>query len=622
MREKAIIGFIILVVFFCGGGFYIIQANDRAIHGLESVISLSEVTHRRANMLSNIKLVQSALLLADSPHAYDITTVVTHGEAIKRSVGECFSCHHSEEVLQGFYRLRNSLDDYLKRLSRVYTIRANQARFSAEITSAYLNGEQLYNEMARFSARSIEKIPGRIEEIQREITRTKHLILFLVISGPVIAMALIFFFLRRFTFSISALTRAVGIIGKGDLAHTISEPLYDEFQDLATAFNRMTVFLKEQREQISAVENRYRMLFESAVDAIFIMEAEGEQAGRIVAANQAAADMHDYTVAELLGRHIQELDTPESAARAPEYLRRLLSGERVEARVDHCRKDGTVFPVEFSAGLLEMEGKKYILAFDREITLRVQTEEALCRSRQLATVGEMAAGLAHEIKNPLAGIKVSMEVLMNELELTPDDREVFLRIVKEINRIETLLRNLLSYARPPRPNFDPLDLNAQIENCLNNAAMVLKSPEYAGENGKRITLERSLTESLPQVKADPAQLQQVFLNLLLNAIEAITGEGRIVVATRPGPGGSVRVEVSDTGKGMTPEVCAGIFQPFYTTKPKGNGLGLAISKRLVELHGGRIEVVSTPGRGTTFIVTLPIKQQQERPEETKEVAEA
>jgi signal transduction histidine kinase len=121
-----------------------------------------------------------------------------------------------------------------------------------------------------------------------------------------------------------------------------------------------------------------------------------------------------------------------------------------------------------------------------------------------------------------------------------------------------------------------------------------------------------MADNLPLIKADPAQLQQVFLNLFLNAIEATPKEGTVSVSTSHGPNNMVQVEVSDTGKGMTPEACAEIFQPFYTTRPKGSGLGLAITKRLVELHEGDIKVVSSPGQGTTFLITFPVEQGKEQ----------
>ncbi|MBW6521030.1 MAG: PAS domain S-box protein [Desulfoarculaceae bacterium] len=612
MRKKAIIGFIILTILFLAGGTYIITANNRAISKLENVIILNEVAHRRLSLLNRISLTQADLLLADSPHATDIDTVIAHGEEVKAAAVSCTSCHHSEAIMEHFTQVRAVMNDYLKKISSVYTIRANRQRLIAELESAVKSGEQLYSEVSKLSILSADKIHLKIAQAREDISKTKNLLLTLVISGPLVALLFIFVFIRLFTTSISVLVRATNTIRKGDLTHTITEPLHDEFQDLATAFNQMTVSLEKQCAQVVAAESRYKTLFESAVDGIFILEAEGEQAGAIIAANQAAADMHGYSRDELTRLKIDDLNTRGIVTRMPEKFQRLMNGEKIESRAEHRRKDGTVFQVEFSAGLLEIEGKKYVLAFDRDISLRVKTEEALLRSRQLATVGQMAAGLAHEIKNPLAGIKVSMEVLVNELHLSPEDKEIFLRILKEIQRIETLLRNLLNYARPPLPTFSLIDLNGQLENCIKNAEMILKSPEHgAGEQRRQITWHKDLAPSLPLIKADGAQLQQIFLNLLLNAIEATPGEGTISVATRLGSNDTVLVEVSDTGKGMTPEACAEIFKPFFTTKPKGSGLGLAITSRLVELHGGSIEVGSVPGQGTTFTINFPVEQGQE-----------
>ena len=609
MKTKAIIGFIVLTLLFFGGGAYITSANKRAIENLENVINLGELAHRRADLMYKIKLAQADLLLADSPHANDIDSVIAHGQEIKEAADSCLSCHHSEEMLQRFHQTKQGIDDYLNKLNRIYTTRSNKEKFHAEIVAAFDRGEALHAEVTELSLRSTQKIPFKIAKAREEIARNQRLLMALVFCLPLLALIAIFLFIKRFTTSISVLTAATDRIKEGELTHTITEPLPDEFQKLAIAFNQMAVSLKNQCNQVLAAESRYRTLFDSAVDAIFVLEAEGEKPGRIVAANQAAADMHGFTVGELLGLTMQDLDTPESAAMLPERLRLMLNGKKIEGRVEHRRKDGTVFPVEFSAGPMDIEGRKHVLAFDRDITLRVQTEDALLRSRQLATVGQMAAGLAHEIKNPLAGIKISMEVLMNELDIAPPDKEIFLRIIKEILRIETLLRDLLNYARPPQPAFSQIDLNAQLENCIKNAEMILKSPEYARENKKRISFNRNMADSLPPINADAAQVQQIFLNLFLNAIEAIPEDGTISVTTRSVQNNTVQVEVSDTGKGMTPETCTGIFQPFYTTKPKGSGLGLAITSRLVELHQGGIEVASVPGQGTTFLITFPVEQE-------------
>lgn len=231
------------------------------------------------------------------------------------------------------------------------------------------------------------------------------------------------------------------------------------------------------------------------------------------------------------------------------------------------------------------------------------------QTERLAVVGELAAGLAHEVKNPLAGIKVSIEVLANELTLEQEDKEVFLRIINEIHRIESLLKSLLSYARPPEPDPVSIDLHQLLDTTIKSASYSLINPANTAKLIKEIEIIKDFSPELPQVVADHGQMQQVFLNLMLNAIDAIPAKGTITVTTRKESNASVQIIIADTGKGMSQENLSKIFNPFFTTKPKGTGLGLAICKRLIELHNGTIHVSSIPGEGTTFYITLPGKQQ-------------
>ena len=354
------------------------------------------------------------------------------------------------------------------------------------------------------------------------------------------------------------------------------------------------------------------MLFEGAGDGIFILEAEGENVGSIISANKAAADMHGYTVEELLKLKITDLDTPEAAVENPERVRRILAGEWIDTEISHRKKGGSVFPVEISAGLLELDDQKLILAFDKDITERKQTEEALQRAERLVVVGEMAAGLAHEIKNPLAGIKVSIEVLTSELQLEPEDAKVFERIVGEINRIETLLKNLLSYAKPPTPQFVQVDVNRIIESAIKTVVYSLKSPAQKTKSRevKDIQFIKDLSDRLPRITADPAQLQQVILNLFLNAVQAIAEAGSVSVKTSADSDGFIRIAVSDTGKGIDEKDLDNMFLPFFTTKPKGTGLGLPICKRLIEQQNGGIDVANNDNGGLTFSICLPVEQRR------------
>lgn len=611
MRRKALFGFILLILFFAAGGLYIARINAKALQNLEKILALNQMEFLREDLLNKVKIVQADLYLSTSPRSTSVGAFVEHGEALQLAGKKCFGCHHAEPVVLRLTHLRQGVDGYLKKASRAYTLRANQERRAIAENIASSAGGQLLEEIDSLVVLSSATISQKVVSARQQIFLMKNILLTLVIVAPLIFLVFTFFFIKRFSSSFAVLLRATEKIKAGELTHTIDEPLPDEFNLLATAFNEMALSLKKQCATVVAEQNRYKVLFESADDAIFILEGEGEAAGKIIAANQAAALMHDYTVEELCNLHIQDLDTVESAEKMPERFRQMLSGARLEVMVEHRRKDGTIFPVEVRAGLLEIEGHKYILAFDRDVSVRTQTEAALHRSRQLAMVGEMAAGLAHEIKNPLAGIKVSMEVMMNELVLSPEDKEVFVRTVGEVQRIESLLKNLLNYARTPRPVFSRIELNQQLENALKNATLLLKSPEYGGASSKGLEFVRNLDPDFPLIMADSSQMQQVILNLLLNAMEATPAGGTITVSTRLGRAGMVELVVADTGKGLSEEACARIFQPFYTTKPKGSGLGLAITRRLVEQHQGEIEVASILGQGAAFTVTLPIEQKNE-----------
>lgn len=611
MRIKAILGFILLVFFFGIGGVYIAVTNARVIDNLEKVLALHQMEFLRDNLFNKVKIIQSDLYLTTSQHRTNVGDFVEHGEALRLAGESCFRCHHAESTMHRLTHLRQGIDEYLKKASRMYTFSANHARRNREEENASASGARLLEEINRLVLFSADRISPKIAKARQEVAQMKNILLGLVTVAPVIFLVFTFLFVKRFSSSLSVLIGATEKIKAGELTHTIDEQLPDEFNTLATAFNDMAVSLKRQCEAIVAEQSRYKVLFESADDAIFIIDGEGETAGRIIAANQAAATMHGYTVDELRAMYIQDIDTIESAARAPARIRHILTGGRLEALVEHRKKDGTVFPVEVRAGLLAIEGRKYILAFDRDVTVRNQTEAALQRSRQLAMVGQMATGLAHEIKNPLAGIKVSLEVLMNELVLSPEDKAIFVRTVGEVQRIEALLKNLLNYARTPRPVFSRIALNQQLENAMKNAVLLLKSPEYAGAGSKGLEFVRNLDPALPMIMADPSQMQQVILNLLLNAMEATPAGGTITVGTRLGRHGSVEMVIADTGKGLSEEACDKIFQPFYTTKPKGSGLGLAITRRLVEQHRGEIEVASVLGQGAAFIITLPVEQKSE-----------
>src|SRR5208337_4474781 len=222
----------------------------------------------------------------------------------------------------------------------------------------------------------------------------------------------------------------------------------------------------------------------------------------------------------------------------------------------------------------------------------------MSRAEHLATLGELAAGLAHEIRNPLAGIAGVIEIVGRDLPSTSPARAVVKDVRLEIAQINRILTDLLDTARPHPPQICRSNLNTTVEHAVMLARQQVLS--------KPIKIEFQNAPDLPEVEHDSDQIHQVLLNLLLNGVQALEGEGTVQVEI-----GSrdecATILVSDTGRGIPPQNLANIFRPFYTTKGNGTGLGLSLARRIVEEHHGRIEVISVVGKGSKFTVLLPFE---------------
>ena len=223
----------------------------------------------------------------------------------------------------------------------------------------------------------------------------------------------------------------------------------------------------------------------------------------------------------------------------------------------------------------------------------------MSRAEHLATLGELAAGLAHEIRNPLAGIGGVIEMIGRDLPAASPAREVWKDVQQEIRQIQKILNELLDYARPKPPHFTLADLNATAEHAASMARQqVLSRP---------IQINVVPAPDLPAMEHDAGQMHQVLLNLLLNAIQSIEGSGTVELSLHSQDDCAV-IRVSDTGRGIDSSHLDNIFRPFFTTKGQGTGLGLSLAQRIVEAHGGRIEATSAPGQGSQFTIRLPVRK--------------
>jgi signal transduction histidine kinase len=271
------------------------------------------------------------------------------------------------------------------------------------------------------------------------------------------------------------------------------------------------------------------------------------------------------------------------------------------------KKDHTEFPVGFTINNhLSVRGEKIgkIVVF-RDLTNVYKIQEEILRMDRLVSLGKLASGIAHELRNPLAGIKTTAQALGEEMSGDDSRREYLNRITKEIDRLNDLLKTFFSFAKPQNLNL----VHCHIKDIINEIIPFLIK-EIAD---KGIRFIETYHPQLPKVQVDKTQMHQVFLNLFLNAIQAMPNGGELKIQASPILSTSVegfkqnfiKVVISDTGRGIPPHIVQKIFDPFFTTKPKGIGLGLSITYQIIKKHGGTVKVESQWEKGTSFIINLP-----------------
>jgi signal transduction histidine kinase len=238
-------------------------------------------------------------------------------------------------------------------------------------------------------------------------------------------------------------------------------------------------------------------------------------------------------------------------------------------------------------------------ALNRMITELRENMEKMKSVEQMQFVRELVAGLAHEIINPITGIKGALEIFYRELDLSAGDKAVFEEMLHQVKKLDVLTKNFLGNIRPPSLQSIPTNIHEVIHYALD-----LITRYDLHRNARNVTVVKEFDDSIPLMQADPVQLQQVFLNLTLSAMDAMPEGGTLTFRTAH-LGDAAEIRVSDTGRGLVKELANKIFQPFFTTETRGFGVGLSVSKRVIEQHGGEI-IAESGDAGTVFRITFPL----------------
>lgn len=380
--------------------------------------------------------------------------------------------------------------------------------------------------------------------------------------------------------------------------------------------------------ELDALEEKLRRtnaflndLIHSAVDCVIA----ADMTGKIFIFNDSAAEVFGYSVEEALNSlNIRDIYPDDNAREVMRKLRGEEYGGRGKLKTYHTdvlAKNGERIPISLYATII-YEGAQEIATIgffhDLRDRLRInaeleKTQLQLLQAEKMASLGKLAAGVAHQINNPLGGITLFAKLALEEYEVEEDLRNDLLRILKDAERCRDTVKELLEFTRQTRYLMQPNDINQTISRTL----FLLESQSLF----QNIEIEKLFGENLPAVQADIQQLNHLLMNIILNAAQAMDGKGRLQLKTFLDSGGQqVGIEISDTGPGIPPEVLPHIFEPFYTTKEEGQGtgLGLSLAYGIVENHGGHIAAANRPEGGAVFTIQLPIDTGQGTEDERAE----
>lgn len=422
------------------------------------------------------------------------------------------------------------------------------------------------------------------ENVDNQIKKMEDLMYLALALALVLGLGISMPLANRVSNSIQGIIQ--GLLGlRTDLSYRIPET-NGEFGEIATAINGMAQSLTDTRSHTE-------IIMESMVDGIITIDNDE----KITTINNAALRIMGLNQ-EVIGNNYGSL-FPDHAKFPSVLLETLNTGKNfIGYEVEFTRSDGTIVPISVSTSMLynNKDILGVVVVFKDLIEHRA-FEDRVRRVDRLAAVGELAAGVAHEIRNPLAAISGSVQILVDELPKDHSSRVFGDVVLKEVERLNIVIEDLLYFAKPSKNYVACVHPNVLVSDTLS-----LLSPSLKKE---LVVLERYFDPAIQPISVDAELIKQVLVNLLLNAVQALPPEGgKITVITKTVVKG-IEIVVKDSGKGIDPESLPKIFDPFFTTKDTGTGLGLAVSNKIVEIHHGYIRVESKVGFGSTFTIYLP-----------------
>jgi two-component system, sporulation sensor kinase E len=354
--------------------------------------------------------------------------------------------------------------------------------------------------------------------------------------------------------------------------------------------------LEQKVEKLEKQLMWYKSFFDNATDAVFILQPE---TWNVLDANDYAAVLLGKPKDELIGSSISQF-------RRIFKLLKKSSSPIVLSELTLETNDGKNLMVEVSGRFVKHNNQELIQAIARDVSEQHALTDKLVQADKMVLLGQLSAGVSHEIRNPLAAVNLNLQVLKRNIDEDSPHYNYIKTALQGVDRISRIVEVTLNFSRPTMPDIQEIEINTLLKNTLELVSSVIKR--------KDIKVEIASEENLPLISADHKQMQQVFINLIKNAADAIESKGIISINSyiekSSGKNDSelLVVSIEDNGEGIVPEDISKIFNPFFTRKSDGTGLGLPITQRIMHQHNGIIDVESKLGKGTTFYVKLPLNR--------------
>ncbi len=652
MRKRLIYSLSLLFLLFSIGIGFTIAYNYNITGNLQSIIHLHRVEIIRQDLVINVQTVQSHLFTTGTVFGKELDVIVDHVTALDESSHGCLNCHHSEEMTVKLKEIEKTVEQYKEAISYLITTTANPERVERLKMVAVGIGDGLLSrtqEMAFIADKSLTK---KTMKAMDDINNSMIILLSTLVLALFFALLIAMTLTKQITRPMHELVKAARMIASGDLGYRTSYQDRTEFGELANSFNAMSAALKSEHEKIDRYVEQLSGLYNITLSLYKIAEMEDaykeicRHVADLLKVKQCILILYDNSK-EMFVPHTSAHGLNENAARflsvprqrMEEFYKvsnglplisndpanfgrfepmisdalgektllatwlhrkgRILGALRVADKEEgFTDEDAKLLTILASHMAVAMENANLYKSLQNQMAELKETQEQLIQSAKLAAIGELASNVAHEINNPLTSIIGFTELIKDEGDINIIKSRLDI-IEKESMRARDIVRELLHFARKRPLQLTEMDMNQALKEVIPLIASQAKM--------NRVELVEEYGE-IPETAGDPNQMKQVFVNIINNAVSAMQEGGKLTLSTSL-QREYIIIKFQDTGHGIPKEDLLRIFEPFYSTKKdKGTGLGLSISYRIVQQHGGRIDVESAEGQGATFTVRIPIRK--------------